>query len=295
MLDECLYTKNMTLLSSGNGAAAGRVDGDNGGVSGVSELGRKCNISGMTWNEDAAWKLALEGPTRVCQLLLGHVDFDSTTTAASSTAAANTTNNITTNNAATEATNGGGTRCIIYFDRISRGSNPYDEDGLSLCLEASHSAPRIIHQADRTGRAITEGITSTAAHHPLINFMSDSIVVDLLYNDIDNNEADRTIVIGARILDTKTNTITNQYAVHGVVLASGGLCGIYEHTTNPNGFNALGSSVALALRLEDGILGSSGASGGTIGGGGGTGILSDLAYVQFHPTAFVSQMNHDFY
>jgi hypothetical protein len=85
MLDECLYTKNMTLLSSGNGAAAGRVDGDNGGVSGVSELGRKCNISGMTWNEDAAWKLALEGPTRVCQLLLGHVDFDSTT-AASSTA-----------------------------------------------------------------------------------------------------------------------------------------------------------------------------------------------------------------
>ena len=125
--------------------------------------------------------------------------------------------------------------------------------------------------------------------------MSDSNVVDLLYNDIDNNEADRTIVIGARILDTKTNTITNQYAVHGVVLASGGLCGIYEHTTNPNGFNALGSSVALALRLEDGILGSSGASGGTIGGGGGTGILSDLAYVQFHPTAFVSQMNHDFY
>jgi succinate dehydrogenase/fumarate reductase flavoprotein subunit len=220
MLDEGLYTKNMhvnnttTLLSSGSGgAAAGRVDGDDGGGSeDVSELGRKCTISGVTWNEDAAWKLALEGPTRVRQLLLGHVDFDSTTTAAaSSTATANntTTNNITTNNAAIEATNvGGGTRCIIDFDRSSSGSNPNnDESGLSLCLEASHSAPRIIHQADRTGRAITEGITATAAHHPLITFMSDSIVVDLLYDD--NNETDDAIiVIGARILDTKTNTIT---------------------------------------------------------------------------------------
>jgi L-aspartate oxidase len=243
----------------------------------------------VTWNEDAAWKLALEGPTRVRQLLLGHVDFDSTTTTAASSTAntTTTTNNITTNSAGIEATNAGGTRCIIDFDRSS-GSNTNDEDGLSLCLEASHSAPRIIHQADRTGRAITEGITATAAHHPLINFMSDSIVVDLLYDDIDNNETDNaTIVIGARILDTKTNTITNQYAVHGVVLASGGLCGIYEQTTNPNGFNALGSSVALALRLEENILGNSiGASSGTIGGGGeGTGIVSDLEYVQFHPTA----------
>ena len=53
----------------------------------------------------------------------------------------------------------------------------------------------------------------------------------------------------------------------------------YEHTTNPTGFNALGSSVALALRLEDDIRGG--------GGGitGGAGIVSDLEYVQFHPTA----------
>ena len=294
-IDECLYTKNMhvnTIPPPAGGGGMSSDDRGGGGVSGVSELGRKCDVSGVTWNEDAAWKLALEGPTRVRQLLLGHVDFDCTTTTASAALVAATTSTTTTanTNTTTATTNVGGTRCIIDFDRSTSSSNSgsYNNNdgdgGLSLCLEASHSAPRIIHQADRTGRAITEGITSTAAHHPLISFMSDSIVVDLLYDDTIDNDNDTDgmgLVIGARVLDTKTNTITNQYAVHGVVLASGGLCGIYEHTTNPNGFNALGSSVALALRLEDDIRGGGG--GGITGGG--AGIVSDLEYVQFHPTA----------
>ena len=277
-IDECSYTKNMHVNTIIPPPPASGGGGGGGGVSGVSELGRKCDVSGVTWNEDAAWKLALEGPTRVRQLLLGHVDFDHTTTTTASASALVA--------ATTATTNVGGTRCIIDFDRsTSSSNNNNDEDGgLSLCLEASHSAPRIIHQADRTGRAITEGITSTAAHHPLISFMSDGIVVDLLYDDTndDNDDTDGMgLVIGARVLDTKTNTITNQYAVHGVVLASGGLCGIYEHTTNPAGFNALGSSVALALRLEDDIRGGGGGGGIT----GGAGIVSDLEYVQFHPTA----------
>lgn len=55
------------------------------------------------------------------------------------------------------------------------------------------------------------------------------------------------------------------FATRGTVLASGGLGGIYEHSTNPAGFNALGSSVALASRA---------------------GVeTKDLEYVQFHPTS----------
>jgi len=56
-----------------------------------------------------------------------------------------------------------------------------------------------------------------------------------------------------------------ELATRGVVLASGGLGGIYEHSTNPAGFNALGSSVALAVRA--GVQ------------------VQDLEYVQFHPTS----------
>lgn len=37
-------------------------------------LGKKIPMSGVTWNEDAAWKLSLEGTRMVRQLLLGTID-----------------------------------------------------------------------------------------------------------------------------------------------------------------------------------------------------------------------------
>jgi len=130
-----------------------------------------------------------------------------------------------------------------------------DETGdLGLCLEASHSAPRILYKADHTGRVITEHITKAAARHPLITMKENTIVTDLVMH--------HGICIGAKILDGET-----QYASQGVVMASGGLAGIYQHSTNPPGFNALGSSVALATRA--------GAE------------TKDLEYVQFHPTALL--------
>mmetsp|Transcript_6380 Transcript_6380/g.14449 ORF Transcript_6380/g.14449 Transcript_6380/m.14449 type:complete len:372 (+) Transcript_6380:184-1299(+) len=58
-----------------------------------------------------------------------------------------------------------------------------------------------------------------------------------------------------------------ELASRGVVLCSGGLGGIYQHSTNPPGFNALGSSVGLAYRA---------------------GVETrDLEYIQFHPTALM--------
>ena len=37
-------------------------------------MGRRCPTSGVHWNEDAAWKLACEGPSRIRELLLGAKD-----------------------------------------------------------------------------------------------------------------------------------------------------------------------------------------------------------------------------
>jgi L-aspartate oxidase len=103
--------------------------------------------------------------------------------------------------------------------------------------------------------------------------VGDSIVTDLLHGNDSTSDTD-ALVIGAQVLNKQTNTLSNYYATHGVVLASGGLAGIYQHSTNPLGFNALGSSVGLALRLEKEI------SGENKGG-----ITADLEYVQFHPTS----------
>ena len=154
------------------------------------------------------------------------------------------------------------------FDRVGGEAG---DDALSLCLEASHSAPRIVHHADNTGMVITQSITRAAGEHPLIDFVGDSIATDLIADE------DSGAVIGATVLDRRTNALEDHYAVRGVVLASGGLAGIYRHSTNPLGFNALGSSVGLALRLEDRLSPSGVAAGDS--------VASDLEYVQFHPTS----------
>lgn len=170
--------------------------------------------------DDAVWKLALDGPDRVRELLLDT----------------------------------SGTFANVPFDRTADGE-------LSCCLEASHAAPRIIHKADYTGKVITDHITAAALKHPLINVISNSIVTDL----ITDSQQDQKVCLGAMVLDKRTGDISPIIALNGTLLASGGLGGIYEHSTNPVGFNALGSSVALATRA--------GAE------------TSDLEYVQFHPTA----------
>jgi L-aspartate oxidase len=139
---------------------------------------------------------------------------------------------------------------------------PFDtrDDGtLSLCLEASHAAPRILHKADHTGRTITECLAKAVAKHPLIEQLPNRVVTDLIVAD------QNTTCVGVQVLNRTTGEISKVFATHGTVLCSGGLAGIYQHSTNPNGFNALGSSVALAKRA--------GAA------------LQDLEYVQFHPTA----------
>jgi len=133
-----------------------------------------------------------------------------------------------------------------------------DEEGnLLYCLEASHSAPRILYKADHSGAEITRSINHAVANHPNIEIVHSSIVSDLIVAD------DRCI--GVELINKNTNKQTKIFSKYGTVLASGGLAGIFKYSTNPMGFNAIGSSTALASRANV--------------------ALKDLEYVQFHPTA----------
>ena len=138
----------------------------------------------------------------------------------------------------------------VPFDRQPDGE-------LSLCLEASHAAPRILFKADHTGRVITQHITDAVSRHPLIQQLPNTVVTDLIVED--------DHCVGVETINRKTGLGGQEFALRGTVLASGGLAGIYEHSTNPAGFNALGSSVALASRRNV--------------------QCQDLEYVQFHPTS----------
>jgi len=279
-LEECVYSSRLHLDNNNNKNGSNDIN---------SQL---CPTTNVRWSEDASWKLACEGPTRIRQLLLGPKDsgtahlhygphaivpFDRCTLPTASEDDDDDTN-------------------LFLHHHYGNGTSSKDgseDDVLSLCLEASHSAARIIHYADCTGKVITECITKAASCHPLIEFKGDCVVTDLIFDEDGGGGGDKKMVIGVRVLDkgqTKNSEQQQQqqmYATHGVVLASGGLGGIYQHSTNPLGFNALGSSVALALRLEDRLSSSSSSS---LSSNNKSiikynGIVSDLEYVQFHPTS----------
>jgi L-aspartate oxidase len=133
----------------------------------------------------------------------------------------------------------------------------FDREGtrLSFTREAAHSRNRILHaHGDSTGREIARALYHKAASLPNVEFRSFSATTDLL---IDHGEA-----TGALLFDAKLNTTTAVHA-RAVLLATGGLGSVFRNTTNPD--VATGDGVAMAYRA--------GAE------------ISDIEFVQFHPTA----------
>ena len=135
---------------------------------------------------------------------------------------------------------------------------PFDRtrDGrLALGLEAAHSRRRIVHaEGDGTGRVVLETLAKAARACPSIHVMEGVRACQLLTDDTG-------AVRGAAVRDREGRvTALNARAV---VLATGGLGGLYASTTNPLG--ATGSGLALAARAGA--------------------VLRDMEFVQFHPTA----------
>ncbi|EEC43575.1 predicted protein [Phaeodactylum tricornutum CCAP 1055/1] len=198
----------------------------------AASLAADIHRAGAGLCDDAAvQKVATQGPSRVRQLLLNDLD--------------NNQRNATSRFA------------NVPFDQTAEGT-------LSLCLEASHAAPRILHKADHTGAIISQHLAQAVANHPNITLQPNTIVTDLV------RDPHGEMCVGVETLQTVgANAIApvarTELAYRGVVLASGGLAGIYQHSTNPPGFNALGSSVGVAARANVRV--------------------QDLEYVQFHPTA----------
>jgi L-aspartate oxidase len=137
-------------------------------------------------------------------------------------------------------------RLGVVFDRTAQGA-------LSLGMEAAHSRRRIVRAGgDGAGAELMRALTRAVHRTP-------SITV------IEGVEARRFLV--------EDNTITGMlaagpsgplvFATQRVVLATGGIGGLFLDTTNPE--SSFGQGLALAVRA--------GAE------------LGDLEFIQFHPTA----------
>jgi L-aspartate oxidase len=138
------------------------------------------------------------------------------------------------------------TRHGVAFDRSAEGS-------FALGLEAAHGRRRILHaEGDGTGRAMMRALVATVNRTPSITVF-------------EGLEAKRLIVEDGAIAGVLAagSTGTVILPADRVVIATGGIGGLYRETSNPLG--AVGQGLALAARA--------GAE------------LADMEFVQFHPTA----------
>jgi L-aspartate oxidase len=136
------------------------------------------------------------------------------------------------------------------FDRNANGS-------LALGLEAAHSRRRIVHaDGDGTGRVVLETLAKAARACLSIHVIEGVRATELLLTE------GRVAGVAVRDREGRVTAL----AARAVVLATGGLGGLYASTTNPLG--AVGSGLALAARA--------GAA------------LRDMEFVQFHPTAIAA-------
>ncbi len=150
-------------------------------------------------------------------------------------------------------------RCGVRFDRDHNGA-------FAFGLEAAHSARRIMHVGDKTGKAIIDGLLATLATRPNVTLLTGHTAVDLItfpHHTLDPLTVYEPITChGAYVLDRKGNVVIRVLAGH-TVLATGGLGQIFRNTSNPRG--ARGDGLAMAWRAGARIV--------------------NAEYVQFHPTA----------
>jgi L-aspartate oxidase len=137
----------------------------------------------------------------------------------------------------------------------------FDRNGTKLAFtrEGAHSRSRVLHaHGDSTGSEILRALMAKAKSLPTIQLYPRAFATELLIED--------GTVLGVTYLDEKTSTPRCTRA-GAVLLATGGLGHVYKETTNPS--VACGDGVAMAYRAGA--------------------LLSDMEFVQFHPTALFAQ------
>lgn len=134
----------------------------------------------------------------------------------------------------------------VEFDRAADGRP-------ALAIEGAHSARRVLHVRDATGREIGRVLWQRASRLPDVQAHAHARVVDLIVEDGECR--------GACFINEAGGL--EEVRADFVLLATGGAGQVYRETTNPA--VATGDGIAMAYRAGAAV--------------------ADLEFVQFHPTA----------
>ncbi|AGF54651.1 L-aspartate oxidase [Clostridium saccharoperbutylacetonicum] len=137
----------------------------------------------------------------------------------------------------------------IEFDRNEDGSLNYTKEG-------AHSINRIVHTKDNTGESTAKILIKNVKQKDNIKIYEETFFIDI----IEKEER----CIGAVLL--KENEQINVYA-KAVVLATGGIGGLYNNSTNQRILTGDGIVAAVKHNIS----------------------LKDVNYIQIHPTAFYEE------
>lgn len=143
---------------------------------------------------------------------------------------------------------------IEYLERLGVNFDRNMNNELDLTREGGHRRARIAHAKDQTGLSIEQAlIAELKKRSKNIEIREQTQAVDIIRN------AEQ--VLGVVVL-ANGELAAEQFGI--VVLATGGVCQVYESNTNPG--VATGDGIAIAYRNEL--------------------KLQNLEFIQFHPTVF---------
>ena len=137
----------------------------------------------------------------------------------------------------------------------------FEKDGeeFTYTREGAHSNPRILFHEDETGKEITQNLLNTVRNRRNITLIENFTMVDLICY---NNECKG--IIGKNSKGEFVN-ITADYTV----LATGGIGGLFKHSTNYRHLTGDALAVALKHKVK----------------------LQHIDYIQIHPTTLYTKKN----
>lgn len=153
----------------------------------------------------------------------------------------------------------------IKFDKNHSGK--YD-----LSKEGGHSEKRVLHYKDKTGEEIQRALIYEVSNNPNIEILEDHFTIEIItqhhIGKVVNKKTPDVTCYGAYIYDIKNKKVIT-FLSKRTLMATGGCGNVYNFTTNPS--ICTGDGVAMVYRAK--------------------GLVENMEFIQFHPTAFYEPNN----